>query len=84
MACCLPSHPLLEFPKVNILFKFSPRLLVSTALAIPNLLDKWQRGRILGSSFGVPGADASFDFFIVDGATARLTVAAGLAENPAL
>lgn len=63
---------------------FSPWLLVSTVLAIPNLLDEGQRGRILGSSFGIPGADASYDYVIVGGGTAGLTVAARLAENPSL
>lgn len=59
-------------------------LLVSTVSAIPNLFDEGQQGRILGSSFGVPGADATYDYVIVGGGTAGLTVAARLAENPSL
>lgn len=63
---------------------FSTWLLVSSVLALPNLLDEGQRGRILGTSFGIPGADASFDYVIVGGGTAGLTVAARLAEDPSL
>lgn len=65
--------------------KFSPLwLLVSTVLAIPNLLDDGDRGRLLGTSFGYPGANATFDYVIVGGGTAGLTIATRLAENPAL
>ncbi|KAL2042835.1 hypothetical protein N7G274_004595 [Stereocaulon virgatum] len=38
---------------------------------------------ILGSSFGVPG-NASFDYVIVGGGTAGLTIAAKLASNPSV
>ncbi len=61
-----------------------PLLLCSAVLALPDLFDKGQRGRILGSSFGLPGIDASFDYVIVGGGTAGLTVAARLAEDPSL
>ena len=37
-----------------------------------------------GSSFGVPGVNASFDYVIVGGGTAGLTLATRLAENPAV
>lgn len=59
-------------------------LLASTVLAVPNLLDDGQRGRLLGTTFGYPGANATFDYVIVGGGTAGLTVAARLAENPSL
>ena len=56
----------------------------SKVSAVPNLLDDGERGRLLGTSFGYPGADAAFDYVIVGGATAGLTAAARLAENPSI
>ena len=38
---------------------------------------------LLGSSFGVPGQNLTFDYVIVGGGTAGLTLATGLAQNPA-
>ena len=58
-------------------------LLIGT-LAKPDLLDDEEKGRILGTSFGVPGADASYDYVVVGGGTAGLTIAARLAEDPSL
>lgn len=63
---------------------FSPLLLASAVLAGPNLLNDGQRGRILGTSFGIPGANATYDYVIVGGGTAGLTVAARLAKDPSL
>ena len=40
-------------------------------------------GNILGSSFGVP-ANASFDFVVVGGGTAGLTIATRLASDPSI
>ncbi|KAL8901478.1 MAG: hypothetical protein Q9207_005176 [Kuettlingeria erythrocarpa] len=42
------------------------------------------RTRLLGSSFGTLGINASFDYVIVGGGTAGLTVARRLAQNPQL
>ncbi|KAL8974484.1 MAG: hypothetical protein Q9197_001274 [Variospora fuerteventurae] len=42
------------------------------------------RTRLLGSSFGVLGINATFDYVIVGGGTAGLTVAQRLATNPQL
>ncbi|PVH96860.1 GMC oxidoreductase [Periconia macrospinosa] len=39
---------------------------------------------LLGSSFGVPGRNYTFDYVVVGGGQAGLTVAARLAENPDL
>jgi choline dehydrogenase len=39
--------------------------------------------KLLGSSFGVPG-NATYDYVVVGGGNAGLTVAARLAENPAI
>jgi choline dehydrogenase len=63
---------------------FSWCFLFGAVVAYPNLLTEGQRGRILGSSFGVPGVNGSYDYVIVGGGTAGLTVAARLAENPSL
>lgn len=38
-------------------------------------------GRLVGSSFGNPGVNASFDYVIVGGGTAGLTLATRLAQN---
>jgi choline dehydrogenase len=42
------------------------------------------RGLLLGSSFGIPGQNYSFDYLVVGGGMAGLNVAARLAENPSL
>ncbi|KAI4146743.1 MAG: hypothetical protein LQ341_001996 [Variospora aurantia] len=42
------------------------------------------RTRILGSSFGILGINATFDYVIIGGGTAGLTVAQRLATNPQL
>ena len=39
-------------------------------------------GNVLGSSFGLPGANATFDYVVVGGGTAGLTIATRLAEDP--
>lgn len=65
-------------------FIFSVLFSLSVVLARPDLFDDGQRGRILGSSFGVPGINATFDYVIVGGGTAGLTIAARLAEHPSL
>lgn len=38
----------------------------------------------LGSSFGIPGMDYTFDYLVIGGGQAGLTVAARLAENSSL
>ena len=42
------------------------------------------RGGVLGSAFGAPGTNATFDYVIVGGGTAGLTIATRLAEDPAI
>ena len=38
----------------------------------------------LGSSFGIPGMNYAFDYLVIGGGQAGLTIAARLAENPSL
>ncbi|KAE8149972.1 hypothetical protein BDV25DRAFT_155319 [Aspergillus avenaceus] len=46
-----------------------------------NLFDYGQPGSLLGTSFGVPGDNATFDYVIVGGGTAGLTIANRLAQG---
>lgn len=77
-------YSLLLFLNFSILL-ISPHSLSGVVLvaaaARPDLFEDGQRGRILGSSFGVPGINATFDYVIVGGGTAGLTIAARLAEG---
>lgn len=41
-------------------------------------------GDVLGSSFGVPGTNASYDYVVVGGGNAGLTLATRLAEDPSI
>lgn len=41
-------------------------------------------GNVLGTAFGAPGTNATFDYVIVGGGTAGLTIATRLAEDPAI
>ena len=41
-------------------------------------------GNLLGTSFGAPGSNASFDYVIVGGGTAGLTMATRLASAPGI
>ncbi|KAL7626078.1 hypothetical protein AAE478_002848 [Parahypoxylon ruwenzoriense] len=47
--------------------------------AIPHL----QARRLLGSSFGIPGDDATYDYIVIGGGTAGLTLATRLVEQKA-
>ncbi|KAF7594507.1 hypothetical protein BBP40_009140 [Aspergillus hancockii] len=46
-----------------------------------NLFSYGKPGPILGSSMGVPGANATFDYVVVGGGTAGLTIASRLAQR---
>lgn len=48
---------------------------------VPFPITELYQGRLLGSSFGVPGANRTYDYVIVGGGNAGLTVAARLAES---
>ena len=60
-----------------------PSLFLSIA-ALVNLFDDAQPGPLLGTSFGIPGANATFDYVIVGGGTAGLTLATRLAAEPSI
>ncbi|KAL8758458.1 MAG: hypothetical protein Q9199_001476 [Rusavskia elegans] len=61
--------------------------IVSAVLAASPLLNQAPAGgtqRPLGTSFGVPGSSSKFDYVIIGGGTAGLTVAARLSEDPTI
>ena len=43
-----------------------------------------EMGQVLGSSFGLPGMNATFDYVVVGGGTGGLTIATRLAEDPSV
>lgn len=53
-------------------------LLFSAAVALG--LAGLSSAKLLGSSFGVPGTNATYDYVVVGGGTAGLTIAARIAE----
>ena len=65
-----------------LILLFFVACLTFNALAVPapNVFPLRQR-QLPASSSGVPGVDASFDYVVVGGGTAGLTIAARLAEN---
>lgn len=46
-----------------------------------NLFNYGDMGPLMGSSFGLPGTDATYDYVVVGGGNAGLTIASRLAEN---
>lgn len=59
--------------------------LAAVAIAQLNLFDYGQTGPLLGTSFGIPGANATYDYVVVGGGNAGLTLASRLTEsNPNL
>ncbi|KAI4229109.1 MAG: hypothetical protein L6R40_008082 [Gallowayella cf. fulva] len=59
--------------------------IASAVLAAPPLLDQAQAGGIkrpIGTSFGVLGSSSKFDYVIIGGGVAGLTVAQRLSEDP--
>jgi choline dehydrogenase len=57
-------------------------LLLRQALAINLFTAGGQRGPLIGTYFGVPGANATFDYVIVGGGTAGLVLATRLSAHP--
>ena len=56
----------------------------SSTLAIGNLFGDGQLGLVLGSQFGLAGTNATYDYVVVGGGTAGLTIATRLAEDPSV
>lgn len=48
----------------------------------PVNIPQFSGGSPIGSDFGIPGLPATFDYVVVGGGNAGLTIAARLAENP--
>lgn len=59
---------------------------IAAAAATANLLTYTDEnvGNILGTAFGAPGTNATFDYVVVGGGTAGLTIATRLASDPAI
>ena len=58
--------------------------LTSSTLATGNLFNNGQLGLVLGSQFGLAGTNATYDYVIVGGGTAGITIATRLAEDPSV
>ncbi|KAL8803054.1 MAG: hypothetical protein Q9182_003424 [Xanthomendoza sp. 2 TL-2023] len=60
--------------------------IVAPTVAVEQLLEyvSGSTGHLLGSAFGAPGTNETFDYVIVGGGTAGLTIATRLAQDPAV
>jgi choline dehydrogenase len=56
---------------------------ITTSAPTPNF-EKIARNVEIGSSFGIPGRNYTFDYLVIGGGQAGLTIAARLAANPSL
>lgn len=59
-------------------------LFATSASSVPVFTTSLRARALLGSSFGVPGRDYTFDYVVVGGGMAGLTLAARLAEDRSL
>lgn len=73
----------MRFTQLRLLSLF---LCIAAAAGTANLLSfvDGSIGNVLGTAFGAPGTNATFDYVIVGGGTAGLTVATRLASDPAI
>lgn len=66
------------------MFDFKNRLVASLLLPTAATALSWQQPKgspAYGTSFGLPGQNATYDYVVVGGGTAGLVVASRLAEN---
>ena len=61
-------------------------LIVASPIRADNLLSyaTGQSGYVLGSAFGLPGTNATYDYVVAGGGTAGLAIATRLAEDPSI
>lgn len=73
----------MHIPQARLL---SLALCIAAASGTANLLTyvDGSVGNVLGTAFGAPGTNATFDYVIVGGGTAGLTIATRLASDPAI
>ena len=55
--------------------------LIAAVKSAPTHLNQLDARRLLGSSFGVPGSNQTFDYVVLGGGNAGLTIATRLAET---
>lgn len=56
--------------------------LVQPGQQAPANIPQFSAGRLIGGDFGIPGLPQTFDYVVVGGGNAGLTIAARLAEDP--
>lgn len=73
----------MQFTQMHLLSIF---LCIASATGSANLLTfvDGSIGNVLGTAFGEPGTNATFDYVICGGGTAGLTMATRLASDPAI
>lgn len=69
---------------IRLDYCLSASLLLSRAKAQINLFASPFPASLIGSPFGQPGANATFDYVVVGGGNAGLTIATRLAEDPSI
>lgn len=69
--------------RLRYLLAILPFLLPVT-LGYDNLFSDGQLGLLLGTYFGLPGTNATFDYVVVGGGTGGLAIATRLAEDPSV
>lgn len=79
--CTNPHYSFRDFSH-DTMFKSACLAAVLAAIAYGNPIQTHSQ-RLLGSSFGIPGDDATYDYVVVGGGTAGLTIATRLVEQGA-
>ena len=68
-------------PLLGLLAATATTITTTTAQSHLNLWDYGHTGPLLGNSFGIPGTDSTYDYIVVGGGNAGLTIANRLAQN---